>query len=146
MDSFSQDQKPKRKGGRRLWLIGLLLLLPVILCIGFLALVFGGALLLTKPVADAGSAFMTAIRDNELESAYAMFTPELMEEVSFEDFQTTFAEFGLESWDLHSRSVENNTGLLSGTATIFGEAFSVQLNFVKQDGDWRVIAYNFDPS
>jgi hypothetical protein len=69
-----------------------------------------------------------------------------MEVVDFETFQTNFAESGLESWNFSSRSVENNTGQLSGTATIYGEAFAVQLNFVKQDGNWRIVAYDFSPS
>ena len=123
----------------------------VLLCVLFFAVTFGIAWVATSGVADAGNAFMTALQNNDMDAAYAMFTPALKEEVSPEQFSEMFAANvfegdSLESWSFNSRNVNNNVGDVSGTATVGARTFIVALAFIKStEGEWLLNAFDFTP-
>ena len=116
----------------------------VLACIVFAVAVFGLAFVATNGAATAADEFMTALQNGDIDSAYAMFSPALQEEVSSTAFNEIFGTAEVESWSFTSRSVENNQGSVSGTTTIGGEIYNVTLNLVN-DGGWKLIAYDFTP-
>lgn len=118
----------------------------VLVCVVVFAIIIGGAFFLTQGVADAGDTFMTALQENRLDDAYTLFAPNLKNEVDSEVFAGTFSNWNLESWNFSSRSVDNNQGQLSGTATINGDLLNVELNFEKIGDNWLLIGYDFSPT
>ena len=123
----------------------------VLLCVLFFAFTFGVAWVATSGVADAGNAFMTALQNNDMDAAYALFTPALKEEVSTEQLNEMFASNvfegdSLDSWSFNSRNIENNIGQVSGTATVGARTFIVALAFIKSsEGEWLINAFDFTP-
>jgi hypothetical protein len=123
----------------------------VLVCILFFAFTFGVAWVATSGVADAGNAFMTALQNNDMDAAYAMFTPALQEEVGTEQLSEMFTANvfegdALESWSFTSRNVNNNVGDVSGTATVGDRTFIVALEFIKSsEGVWLLNAFQFNP-
>ncbi|MDQ7035245.1 MAG: hypothetical protein Q9P01_10545 [Anaerolineae bacterium] len=121
----------------------------VAVCIVFFVVVLGVAWFATSGVATAADDFMTALQNDDMDAAYAMFTTALKDEVSPEQFNEMFAnnvfvDDALDSWSFNNRSVENSTGEVSGTATVGDREFSVTLNFVNNDS-WKLIGFNFEP-
>jgi len=125
--------------GRILKILGGLLLL----CVVFAAIGVGLAFYLTQGVAATADSFMQAIQEDRFEDAYALMTLELQDEVDMDNFVESFDPMEIESWSFSSRNVENNLGSVSGTASIDGSAYVVNLGFVNADGEWLINAYNF---
>lgn len=121
-----------------------------VVCIAAVAVLVGGILAVTQPVVDAGDAFLTAIQNEDYAGAYALMDSSLQKELGgVENFQTNLVQVGIapSSWSFGSRSIENNTGEVSGTVTMAdGSEYDVTLNFVKSGDDWLVVGYNFVPT
>ena len=119
----------------------------VIIIVAAVAL-FGaiGALVMgvTQPVDDAGNQFMTALQNHDMTAAYGMLSTELRDQVSEATFKDIFGDAQVASWSFNSRSVNNDTGDLSGEATIDDKTFKVALSFINRDGKWQLTAYHFD--
>lgn len=109
-------------------------------------LLFAIVMTTTQGVASTGDAFMTALQEQNLDDAYALFAPDLQSEVSYADFETTFGGVALSEWSFNSREVENNLGRVSGSATIDDNAFNVRLEFINTDEGWQILGYDFAPS
>lgn len=134
---------------RPILILAVLLVCVCVVCIGAVV-AFGGAILVaTQPVVDAGDAFMTALQNEDYEAAYALCSPALQSEIgAVENLQTLLEQGGVAptSWSFSSRSIENNTGSVSGTATMEdGSTLDVALNFTKSGDDWLVEGFDFTP-
>ena len=99
------------------------------------------------PLTASGDDFMAAVRARDFERAYQLSTPALQRElgsaaqlrVSAESIQPT-------EWSWSQRSIRNDIGRLSGTATYqAGRSGGVALTLHQVDGQWRVAGFNFDP-
>lgn len=119
--------------------------LIAVLCAVLFAAIFGGTLFLTQPVVDVSDAFLQALQENRLDDAYALLHPALQGEVSLSEFRDVFAESGLSEWSFSSRAIENGVGRVAGSAQFGAEHFSVQLELLHVDGEWRINAYDFSP-
>ena len=130
----------------------------LLVIVGVIALlIVGGIMILSSignvlgGVTETGDAFMTAIQNEELDTAYAMLSTELMAEVSEENFVETFTNSNLESWEFAGSEVSASAGEqgranLNGTAMFGGSEFDIVLNFVNQDDSWKLIGFNFEPT
>lgn len=126
-------------------MVGCVTLLCIIGCVGLVALIGGGVFFLTKPVADTGSDFMKHVRAGEYDAAYAMCASSLQQELgSAAELREFFVEYNRvpEEWTFTNTSVENNRGTMRGTVTLAsGDKRDLELNFIKEDGDWRVSGF-----
>jgi hypothetical protein len=132
---------------RLLIIIGALAVLACVVCVGFVVVLGGGVYLLTKPVADAGDGFMNALKDGDYVGAHAMMTDALKDDVGgVEDLQVMFVKLGAapESWSYSNRSIDNNTGTLSGTVTLANaKKMDLELSLIKEGDTWKIKAFNF---
>ena len=119
-------------------------------CIAIIALIGGGAFFLTKEVADASDVYLEAIKTGDYATAYDLSAPNVQEELgSVEGLETFFEQnnFAPESWNFNNRSVENDTGTLTGTVTLAdGVVVDTEINMAKIDGDWFVTGIHFSES
>ena len=112
--------------------------------LGLSVLIFGGALLLTKPLVDAAEQYFLLISQNEIEQAYQLTADEVRAEFSLEDFQeinknSLLKKYVAASWS--SRTIENDTGQLLGTVTTSDPAeqhLNVAMELVKKNGQWKI--------
>jgi hypothetical protein len=144
------DEKPKRGSTRRtvLLIIGLIFggCVLVGICTG--AFVFG-IFKLTQPVVDASAGFMDALKAADYTAAYDLMDSSLQAE--FENaaaFGTFMRERSItpESWSFGSRSIENNTGSVSGKMVgTDGTTFTMDLSLINRDGNWLLTGFSFEP-
>lgn len=73
---------------------------------------FSGLLDYGHAVGDRANAFMIALRDNNLNDAYAMLTPELQVAQSKVNFREAFTGNTINDWKFNNFSVKNDMGLL----------------------------------
>jgi 2,4-dienoyl-CoA reductase-like NADH-dependent reductase (Old Yellow Enzyme family) len=81
-------------------------------------------------------------------TAYDLSAPNVQNELgSVEGLQRFFVEnnFSPESWNFNNRSIENNTGTLTGTVTLAdGVVVDTEINMIKIEGDWLVSGIFFN--
>lgn len=137
------DAPPKR-GMSPLLIIGGIVLGLLLLCGIGGALLFGGVLSATQPVANAGDAYMAALRDGDFSKAYDMSAPALQQEVGdAEGLQTALSARQIASWSFTSRNISNNQGSLSGTATYTnGDTGPVEMSLIQVGNEWKVAGIN----
>jgi hypothetical protein len=110
---------------------------------GCVALIFS----LTRPVVTAGDTFMTALKDGDFETAYAMGTPALREELgSPQRLEELFGARRPVSWSWWNRQIQNQTGSVAGRVTYTGGGESeVVLFLLAVAGDWKVSGFRMNP-
>ena len=122
--------------------------LACVACIGFVVVVGGAVFFATQGIADASDEYLEAIKHGDYATAFELSAPNVQQELgSAEGMQQFVNETGffVESWNFNNRSVENNTGTLTGTVTLQnGVVVNTEMNFQKFDGDWRVTGLNFN--
>ena len=116
-------------------IIGAVTLFPIVL--GF------GA---TQPAADAGEAFMTALKSGSYPQAYGMCAPALQQELkSPQGLQqlVTNGKVQPASWSFSSRNVNGNSAQLDGTATFAnGTQGTVRIVLAQNGSVWQVVGFN----
>src|SRR5688572_8651306 len=115
----------------------------VFACIICSVVVGGLALFLTQGVANEADNFMKAIQEERLEDAYALLSPTYQEHITQNSFEDYFSGMEVESWSFTSRNIENDMGLVSGSAVMDGNDYMVTFLFVNIDGMWLINDYQF---
>ena len=132
---------------RRLGRFGLLLIFACGLCALVSAIggvkFFGGILDTGHAVGDKANAFMIALRDNKLNDAYAMLTPELQDQQSKVNFRESFTGNSIKDWKFSNFSIKNDIGYVAGTATDNDGNHFVAFQMVSRQGQWIISGYNF---
>ena len=131
---------PPPRGRSPLLIIGIIVLAVVLICGIGGALLVGGVLNATQPIANAGEAYMTALRDGDYNRAYDLSAPALQQEAgSAEGLQTVLGTKPLASWSFNSRNISNNQGSLEGTTTYTdGSTGTVTMALTQVGSDWKV--------
>lgn len=97
---------------------------------------------------SAGDFFLGDLRDGEFRLAYDRMHPDLQVEVGgVQQFQRDLEDalFSVNSWNTQNTSVENDYGTLEGTITDQdGDQWNFMLEFVRENGQWQLISYDFD--
>lgn len=116
------------------------IVLAAIICVVAIFLLVGGIFTLTQPVVDAGDAYMTALRDANYNTAFDLSSSALQNEVNnASGLEDALSAKKPSTWSFSSRSINGDTGHLSGTATYSdGKVGTVELSLVKQNGAWKV--------
>jgi hypothetical protein len=116
------------------------LLLLLLVCGGGGLLFYNGIQSATQPVANAGDAFMSALRDGDYSKAFALCTAAVQQEVTdAKGLEDVFGQYQPTSWNFTGRSIENNTGKLDGTVKYkTGESGTVHLEFENVGNAWKV--------
>lgn len=115
-------------------------------CILFVALTFGGAMLLTSGAADAGNSFMTSLTAGNYDKAWGDCHPALQQKIGSVQKLKDIVEGGNAkpvSFAISSRNVNNDEGKLEGTATLSGNRqANLVVELAKSGNDWKVIGFN----
>jgi hypothetical protein len=140
------------KNKRTFLIIGGGCALVAVLCICVFVAIFvlglGGGLALTQPAADAGEAFMTALKDSNYAGAYALCTPDLQAKLVNAQGLQRLVENGKARptvWSFSSRNVNNNQAELSGTVTMVGAEGTVSLSLIQVGDAWKVNGFDLKP-
>lgn len=141
----SQYQAGKKRGmGRGAKIAIIVGLVVILLVIGVIAV---GVLVFWKAIsgpADTANAFVEAINDGNLSEAYDLFSTEAKREESRRSFDEKMEVFkgGIASWNTTSINVENNRATVEmDLEDKEGDDGSMEINLVKESGEWKV--YNF---
>ncbi len=131
---------PPRRKRSPLLIIGGILLVLLVICGGGIAVLVGGVLNATQPIANVGDAYMTALRDGDYAKAFSLSDPSLQQEVKDAGgLQTALGSKQVATWSLTSRNISNNQGSLSGTTTYkTGESGTVDIALTQVGNDWKV--------
>jgi len=113
----------------------------------FIAVVAFAVMTLTRPVVDAGDAFMTALKQGDFPQAYALTAPELQRELgTAQDLAKRAEPERPAEWSWSSRSIRNGTGRVSGGYTrLDGVPRRAELVMRKVDDEWRITAFRLGP-
>lgn len=131
---------PPPRGRSPLLVIGIIVLALVLICGIGGALLVGGLINATQPVANAGDAFMAALRDGDYNRAYDMSAPALQQDAGdAEGLQAALGTKPVASWSFTSRNISNNQGSLEGTTTYTdGSTGTVTMALIQVGNDWKV--------
>lgn len=118
----------------------------LLLCAGLIAALVVGVLALTSPVAQAGDAFMQALKERDYGRAYRLCAPVLKEgPCDPADLSTLIEERALrpDTWSWNSRSIGGDEGSVEGRVTYAnGRSGDVAIEFVRMEGQWRVAHFS----
>ena len=100
------------------------------------------AFVLTINVASSADNFFSLIKANKLQEAYNSTAQKFQSTVSYEDFtkfidKSSIGKFESYSWG--SRSFSGNRGSVKGYVTTAQKSIPVELDFVKENGEWKVL-------
>jgi hypothetical protein len=97
------------------------------------------------PVGQQGNAFMTALKDERYNDAYALMSERYHETVPPERFTSNVQERinPPTSWRFSSFSVNGPNGRIIGRATFDGQEYNLTIYFVYEDGGWAVNGFDF---
>lgn len=131
---------------KRWGIIGLVLLVVFSLCavvsvVGGVAL-FRSLLDRGREVGDRANTFMLAVRDEKLDDAYALFTPELQELQSRSNFKEDFTGNSISDWKFNNFSVQDDVGYVAGTAADDEGSHFVAFQLEYRSGAWGISGYN----
>jgi hypothetical protein len=112
------------------------------------ALVAGGAFVLTQGAAHAAHAELTLIRQGDLDSAYDGLSTSYKGELSREEFTRLVEEHPVlrdnRDATFFSRSFENDQAVLRGVVTsMSGQSEHIRVELVKEGGEWKVSDIGF---
>ena len=85
---------------------------------------------------------MQALRDNQLNDAYAMLSPELQAQQSKVSFREAFTGNSIKDWKFSNFSVQNDMGYVAGTATDNDGNHFVAFQMINRGGKWFISGYN----
>ncbi|MFT5471337.1 MAG: hypothetical protein ACI8UO_006470 [Verrucomicrobiales bacterium] len=112
--------------------------------LGTIALFFGFIYFATSGVAKAGDEFIDAIASEDRARIEACLSSEFLKASSWGDLDGFLKENELyknEGVFWNSREFQNNAGKLEGSVTLkSGRKFPVQLNLLKNDGEWKIFS------
>ena len=122
--------------------------LAVIACIVLIVLIFGTAMRLTQPAADASDAFLTAIQQADYARGYGLCSSELQGEFgSVADLEDWFKSNGIEpvEWSYSSRSVSGSNAELLGSLTLTGgQESTMSVVLIKVGDEWRIHGFHLE--
>jgi hypothetical protein len=112
------------------------------------ALVAGGAFVLTQGAAHAAHSELTLIRQGDLDSAYDALSTSYRREMSREAFTRLVEEHPVlrdnRDATFFSRSFENDRAILAGVVTsMSGQSEHLRVELVKEGGEWKVSDIRF---
>jgi|GEM_PF-1276007 len=112
--------------------------------IGILVFAFTNVL---DPVGQQGNAFMTALKNEQYDAAYAMMSDEFQETEPQNQFASRLKEQTNppSAWSFSSFSVNGPTGRIKGRATFDEQEYNLTIYFVYEDGGWAVNGFDFGP-
>ncbi|MCB1605565.1 MAG: hypothetical protein KDI71_01115 [Xanthomonadales bacterium] len=111
--------------------------------VAFIAIVIGLAFWATGGVTEAGDQFLTALSKGENEQAYQLTSKAFQQSARPEQLAIFAKTYGLDrirttSWS--SRSFENNSGKLVGSATLDdGSEISLEIELIHEDEAWKIL-------
>lgn len=119
----------------------------VLIVLAVIASLIGGLITLvfwaTSGITDTADEFFAAAREGDYEKAYSLTSKDLQRDLNQDQLQSYLMSSGLSqveetSWS--SRSIENNTGNLSGEViTVQGATIPLEMRLIKEGEDWRIV-------
>lgn len=136
--AFAPPSQPAKKSNALKWVLAILLL--IVLGIGGCTFAFWRAV--SGPI-DASNDFLNAVQAEDFDRAWALSDPLCFPGSGPDDLAATFTGFSIESYNLSSSSVSNNSGESSGRLTLVGgDERSVTVFVNQRDGDWLVCGFD----
>jgi hypothetical protein len=122
------------------WFI-LAMFLAVVALGGILIFAFTNVL---DPVGQQGNAFMTALRNEQYDAAYALTSKAFQQQSSVQGFGASMREFTSPptNWRFTSFSVNGLYGRILGRVTLEGQEYNLTIYFVYEDGRWAVNGFD----
>ena len=122
-------------------------------CLGLivlLGLIIGVVFYATSGITDTADNFFAAVEDGDYEAAQGLTSQRLQQQTSAEELRVFVEDNGFSnvadtSWS--SRSIENNTGEVSGTVeTESGGTIPMTILFVSEGDEWRIDGFDVGAS
>lgn len=118
-----------------------------VVCVIFVAAIVLLGVGATQPAADAGEAFMTALKEGNYQKAYSLCSPALQRELggNAAGLERLIKNGRVEptAWTFTSRNIEGDSGELTGTATFTGNRQgTVRVTLNQSGGTWQVVGFN----
>ncbi len=105
---------------------------------------FGGAWLLTAPLAEAAEEYLLLVSQGRMDDAYDMTTNAFHFEIERDEFKAICGESGLDTFEdvsWYYRSIEGRKGRLEGTMTTTDPNYpqlGITVILAKEDNEWRI--------
>lgn len=139
--------KGKKKGGLKVVLIIIAILVVGTIAIGSLTLYLGYKTF--SAPADASQEWLELIREGNVDQAYDATSFEFQQVVTREDMTGFLAAYPVlannTSATFSSFNIENDVAVISGSIRGAGEESPVTVTLVRQDGEWKVVEISLNP-
>lgn len=139
--------KGKKKGGLKIVLIIIAILVVGTIAIGSLTLYLGYKAF--SAPADASQEWLELIREGNVDQAYDATSLEFQQVVTREDMTGFLAAYPVlannTSATFSSFNIENDVAVVSGTIRGAGDESPVTVTLVRQDGEWKVVEISLNP-
>lgn len=99
----------------------------------------------TQDVEELGEQFMTALQDQQLDDAYEMMAPELQSGVTRSEFDEHFLGVEVDGWSFEELTQSERSATMLGRATVNAVLYDLELEFINENGRWRVFGYDLEP-
>ena len=118
-----------------------------ILCAVIAAAIVFLPALLGKPVTDASSSFIQALKNQDYAAAYSMGDPTFQQQYrTAAGLQSQFNGFVPTSWTIDSFSVQNNQGTATASVTLTtNQKFKLTFALQNINGAWKISSFNIAP-
>lgn len=130
----------KRWGVIALVVMVIIGLCGLVMAIGGVKL-FSGLFNNTRDVGDSANAFMVALRDEQLEDAYAMLVSDLQQQKSKVNFREDFTGNSIKDWKFTHFSINDALGYVEGTATDNDGHHYVAFQLLNRNHKWTISGY-----
>ncbi len=119
----------------------------LLVCVAFFAITFLAGMGATQPAADAGEAFLTALKSGNYAQAYGLCGAALQKELGSAQGLQRLVESNKAQpvkWSINSRNIANDQAQLEGTiATAGNPSGSLHVTLASEGGVWKVVGFNF---
>ena len=115
--------------------------------IAFVTILLVAIFFLTSGITDSADDFFKNVKAKNYSDAYSNLSVDFKKATSEEDFIIFLKSSGLigfKSSFWNSRSIENSRGKLYGTVKTENSSIKTTINFIKEDGDWKIFSIKTD--
>jgi hypothetical protein len=131
--------KPAKKGRSPLFWVGLGCCGCLLLVVLLIAVIGGGAVMATRPAANAAQAWLGEVRASRGQEARAALSSEYQGRLSEEEMQALATVIqGSTDATFLSRSIDNDRAELKGVLTGGRQPQPITVKLVKEGGAWKV--------
>lgn len=130
--------------------VGIVVALVAIAIIVVGAVMMGGAFSSTSEQATMADEFVNLLADEQYDTAYAMASVDFKDSTTLDQLTVFVENFPVladaTSTTFNYRGIEDDMVVISGTVMAGEDESPLTVQFVEEDGEWKILLFSLDPA